>query len=98
VIDRRPNHFGDEQRRYIRLVADLFALLLTRLDLRGQRHHLERAVAGSRIVAAATGILAERRGISVQEAFVSLEHASHTTNRGLRDIAEDVLSSRDLGD
>ena len=96
VVDRRPGHFGPAEQAYARLVADLFALQLDRLETSARAAHLERAARSGRLVGTACGVLAVRRDISPEESFALLRVVSQRSNRRLRDLADDVLLTGDL--
>jgi hypothetical protein len=58
---------------------------------------LEEALVSCRRIGAAMGILMERRKITVEAAFELLKVRSQNTHRKLRDVADDLLFSGDLG-
>jgi hypothetical protein len=58
--------------------------------------NLERALASSRRIGAALGILMYRHKVTIDQAFELLRVASQVTHRKLRDVAEDVLATGEL--
>ena len=59
---------------------------------------LERALLTSRRIGAAVGIVMAGRDISEDAAFAILARASQAENRKLRDIADDLVRTREVGD
>ncbi len=53
--------------------------------------NLQRALGSNRVIGTALGILMAHERISADEAFVRLREASQTSNRKLRDVADDVV-------
>ncbi|MDI1290532.1 MAG: response regulator, partial [bacterium] len=53
--------------------------------------NLQRALGSNRVIGTALGILMANERISADEAFVRLREASQTSNRKLRDVADDVV-------
>ena len=59
-----------------------------------QRAQLERALDSRIEIEQAKGVLAERFGLSMTEAFALLRQAARSHHRKLRDLARDVVVSR----
>ena len=59
---------------------------------------LETALISRIVIEQAKGVLAERHGISVDEAFEPLRRASRNTGRRLHAVAADVVAGRDPTD
>jgi GAF domain-containing protein len=57
---------------------------------------LKVALESSRLIGAAMGVLAERHGITIEEAFELLRVTSNRTNRKLSDLAEELMSTGQL--
>jgi len=73
------------------VVAGACAIGLTAIEQRYRADHLERALASSRQIGAAMGILMATRRLTEQQAFDELRTASQHSHRKLRDVAEEVL-------
>lgn len=85
---RQPNAF-DLERVYplITVLASFCALAVWGGSLADRAKHVEAALASSRDIGAAQGILIERYKVTRDEAFGLLAVASQRSNRKLRDIA-----------
>lgn len=78
------------------VVAGACAIGLTAIEQRYRADHLERALASSRQIGAAMGILMARQRITEEQAFDSLRTASQHNHRKLREVAEEVLLTGEL--
>ena len=58
-----------------------------------RRAQLETALRSRIVIEQAKGILAERFGLEVGQAFILLRRAARSNNRKLRDLAADVVAS-----
>ncbi|HEU5271136.1 MAG TPA: ANTAR domain-containing protein, partial [Jatrophihabitans sp.] len=68
----------------------------TAVEQRYRADHLERALASSRQIGAAMGILMARLRFTEEQAFDALRTASQHSHRKLRDVAEEVLLTGEL--
>jgi hypothetical protein len=78
------------------LAAAALALSLTAISQRERLRNLEIALASSRLIGAAIGILMHRHRWTYQQSFDALRAASQHGHRRLRDIADDVVMLGDL--
>lgn len=79
----------DIDRQMILELHDAGALNLDQVE------QLQTALRTSRIIGQAIGIVMTRRFVTQDEAFTLLRRASNNTNRKLREIAEDIVSTGD---
>jgi hypothetical protein len=84
--------------RLVPAVADSVAIGLHHCGVR-HRHavqveHLQRALSSRVPIEQAKGILAERRGCSVEEAFELLRSAARRSSRRLHDVAREVVEGK----
>ena len=56
-----------------------------------EQEHLKKAIETRDVLATAKGILAEREGVSPEQAFDLLRKASQHLNEKLRDVANEVV-------
>jgi hypothetical protein len=71
--------------------------VLLRLDeADAEALHLKRALAHSRDIGAAVGVLMSRHKVTQDEAFQLLRRASQDHNRKLYDMAQDVIATGEL--
>lgn len=81
--------------------ADMDAILIAVLQAEGtlNKEHaanLEEALRSSRTIGTAIGVVMASRDVSDVEAFELLRKTSMESNRKLRDLAEDVVRTRDV--
>ncbi|MFZ1287644.1 MAG: ANTAR domain-containing protein [Candidatus Phosphoribacter sp.] len=79
--------------------VDVHTLLIAELQAEGlvstkQAHNLEAALRTARTISTAMGILMAKHNLPDAEAFDMLRKASMDSNRKLRDVADEVRSSR----
>jgi ANTAR domain len=77
-------------------VAAACAVGLTAIDQRYRADHLERALASSRRIGAAMGVLMASLRLTEEQAFDALRTVSQHSHRKLRDVADDVLLTGEL--
>jgi len=77
-------------------VAAACAVGLTAIDQRYRADHLERALASSRRIGAAIGVLMSRLRLTEEQAFDALRKVSQHSHRKLREVADDVLLTGEL--
>ena len=65
-------------------------------DLTSQVAHLKAALASNRRIGMALGIAVRQLDVDEDEAFEVLRRISQTSNRKLRDVAEDIIRRRRL--
>jgi GAF domain-containing protein len=94
----RPD--DDAYRSFVTLLARQLTALLTDVRARGEEHrraeHLEVALRTNRTIGTAIGVLVATLRLDPDEAFRLLRAASSTTNRKLREVAEDVVHTGQL--
>ncbi|HEX4251252.1 MAG TPA: GAF and ANTAR domain-containing protein [Pseudonocardia sp.] len=78
------------------LLATHSALAIAADTQRDRADNLERALATSRDIGVAVGVLMTRHELTREQAFTLLRIASQNSNRKLRDLAADVLESGEL--
>lgn len=66
-------------------------------DLDEQVTHLKAALQSNRRIGIAIGIVMSQHRITDEAAFLALRRASQSSNRKLRDVAEDVIYAGHLG-
>lgn len=71
-------------------------LALTAVATRARADQLTEALASSRTIGAAIGVLMARNGWTQDAAFTALREASQHANRKLRDVAADVVSTGEV--
>jgi hypothetical protein len=71
-------------------------LALTAVATRARADQLTEALASSRTIGAAIGVLMARRCCTQDVAFRELREASQNANRKLRDVADDVVATGEL--
>jgi hypothetical protein len=77
-------------------LAGQATIALAYLAERQTRLQLDAALTTNRRIGAALGILMARHRLTHEQAFLSLRQASQNSNRKLRDLAEDILTTGDL--
>jgi GAF domain-containing protein len=93
LVSRQPQAFDDESEHVALLFASHAAVAMSGERARG---HLKTAVSTREVIGQAQGILMERFKISSETAFHMLIVASQNSNRKLRDVAEDLVSTGHL--
>lgn len=93
LISREVNAFDDESEHVALLFASHAAVAMS-----GERarDHLQAAVSTREVIGQAQGILMERFKITSELAFHMLMLASQDSNRKLRDIADELVSTGEL--
>lgn len=71
-------------------------LALAAVATRARADQLTEALASSRTIGAAIGVLMARHGLTQEAAFTALRHASQHANRKLRDVAVDVVATGEV--
>lgn len=93
--------FSEDDRKIARDFAAHAAVVLTNIDVlqnaRDAAGHLRAAMEFRSVIEQAKGILMERHKLTPDQAFRVLAEASMHTNRKLRDVAEDLVLTGDLG-
>lgn len=80
------------------LVPAIEAAMARARDLRalmGHKKQLEQALSGSRDTSVAIGILMERRGLNLQDAFESLRAHARNHNRKLEELSHELVQAED---
>ncbi|MGI9092487.1 MAG: GAF and ANTAR domain-containing protein [Mycobacteriales bacterium] len=85
--------FDDDAVAVGAILAAYCSLALVAEKRGGQVEHLQRALAASREIGMAMGILMTRDQLTEEQAFAQLRAASQTLNRKLRDVAAEVATS-----
>ena len=91
----RPNAFDDESEQVGLMFASHAAVAFADAQKIDQLNH---KAAPRDLIGQAKGILMERYNISSDRAFAVLVRVSQHNNRKLRDVAEELVSSRQLSD
>ena len=91
----RPNAFDDESEHVGLMFASHAAVAFADAQRIDQLNH---KAATRDLIGQAKGILMERYSISADRAFAVLVRVSQHNNRRLRDVAEELVSSRQLSD
>jgi GAF domain-containing protein len=93
LLSRHPHAFDDESEHVALLFASHAAVAMS-----GERarSHLRAAVSTREVIGQAQGILMERFKITGEMAFQILMLASQDSNRKLRDIADELVSTGEL--
>jgi len=101
VYARSAQAFSDDDRRTVVEFASYAGVVLTNMDTlqdaREAAENLRRALASRAVIEQAKGILIERHKLTAGQAFRLLAEASMHQNRRLRDIAEDLVLTGELG-
>ena len=87
---------GSPDTAMVATVAAASAIALTAIDQRYRADHLEQALASSRRIGAAMGILMASQRLTEQQAFDALRTVSQHSHRKLREVAEEVLLTGEL--
>jgi GAF domain-containing protein len=85
--------FGDESEHVALLFAAHAAVAMAGAQ---QQDHLRQALRTRELIGQATGVLIERFKITGDQAFRLLVRASQHTNRKLRDVAEELVTTGEL--
>jgi GAF domain-containing protein len=93
LVSREVNAFDDESEHVALLFASHAAVAMSGERARG---HLQAAVSTREVIGQAQGILMERFKITGEMAFHMLMLASQDSNRKLRDIADELVSTGQL--
>ncbi len=94
LVSREVNAFDDESEHVGLLFASHAAVAMSGERARG---HLRSAVSTREVIGQAQGILMERFKVTGEMAFHMLMLASQDSNRKLRDIADELVSTGRLG-
>ena len=101
VYAARVEAFADGDRQTAVRFADFAAVVLTNmdalLDARELAENLRAAMEFRSVIEQGKGILIERHKLTPNQAFRLLAEASMRSNRKLRDIAENLVLTGDLG-
>jgi len=93
LYSARPGAFDLEAISRASLVAEHAAIAVEAARSDDRADHLEAALAHSRTIGAAIGILVERHRIVPEDAFRQLRETSQHTNRKLADVAADLVET-----
>lgn len=96
LYDERPNFFTDAVREAAAVFADHATIALARVREAQKSRNLENALASSRVIGQAIGILMARYRVREEDAFDLVRLASQTTHRKVRDLAGDIVREGDL--
>lgn len=95
-----PNAFDEEARDYALILAAHAATAISAVRARTagelREAQLAEALRSRDVIGQAKGILMERRGQSADEAFAVLQRASQDLNIKLRDVAQTLVTHRDV--
>jgi len=91
LYSRHPDAFDDESEQVGLLLADQAAAALARAQ---ELDHLQRAAASRDLIGQARGMLMERYGIDDGAAFRVLAEVGRSTDRTLRAVAEELVTTR----
>ena len=95
-----PGAFDEEDVRLAQAFADVAAIgilqerKVTRAEQRARQ--LQHALDGRVVIEQAKGILAERHGVSLGQAFEALRHHARSNNLKVRDVCQHVLDGQAL--
>ena len=93
LMSRHANAFDDESEHVGLLFASHASVAMSGERARG---HLQAAVTTREVIGQAQGILMERFKVTGERAFHMLVLASQHSNRKLRDIADELVSTGQL--
>jgi GAF domain-containing protein len=93
---RQPHIFDDHDLAVAAIIAPFAALAVEHRLRLHDTHHLQEALASSRQIGTAVGIIMARHLVSSSEALARLKRASQDLNRKLRDIAAEVERTGEL--
>ena len=93
MYSRTPRAFDEESEEIGLLFASHAAVALAGAE---HEEHLREAVATRDLIGQAKGILMERYKLTALQAFALLVNASNTTNRKLRDVADELTTTGQL--
>jgi hypothetical protein len=93
IYSRTTAAFDDDAKIVGTLIATHGALAISAAAARENAAHLQRALANSREIGVAMGVLMNQHKISRKQAFDLLRVASQNSNRKLADIATDVADT-----
>jgi GAF domain-containing protein len=100
IYARRPDAFDDASRSVATRVAPYAAVATGNLyayqSARDMADNLQTALESRAVIDQAKGILMERHKLTADQAFQLLARVSMTTNRKLRDIADDLVRTGEL--
>ena len=100
IYAREPRAFDEDSRtaatRFATYVAVAAGNLHAYRSARDRADHLQTALDTRGVIDQAKGILMQRHKLTADQAFQLLVRASMTTNRKLRDIADDLVHTGDL--
>lgn len=88
-----PDHFTTEAIARARVLAEHAVVAIQLAKVADEAMNLELALARSRAIGAAMGILMERHRLTAADAFARLRDTSQNTNRKLADVADDVVET-----
>jgi hypothetical protein len=102
LYSRLPAAFGATDRAKALLLATLAGLALTSAEQREhdeqQMVNLQAALSTRELIGQAQGILMERERITAADAFDVLRRASQHLNVKLRDVAQTLIETGEIGD
>lgn len=94
LYSRHANAFTDESEHIGLLVAAHAAVAFAEAQ---RTEQLTEALSTRDLIGQAKGILMERHKLTAQQAFLLLSRASQDTNKKLRDVADQLVNSGELG-
>jgi hypothetical protein len=90
LYSSEPGAFGEESEQVGLLFASHAAVAFADAQ---KMDHLDRAIAGRDLIGQAKGMLMERYGIDPDGAFRVLARVSQSSNRPLRDVAQELVTT-----
>ncbi|WP_375426100.1 ANTAR domain-containing protein [uncultured Friedmanniella sp.] len=93
VYDRRPGYFSADRQRYVRLLAELSALALSRVAAGREAGQLAAGLRSRGEIGTAVGLLMATLGVEADAAFDLLRVTSQRRNRKLVDLAREVVAT-----
>ena len=92
----RVGAFGDQEVERALMVASVAGVALSAAGAVDRADGLEAALHNSRTIGMALGLLAERQGLTEDQAFELLRQASMCSNRKLAELADDLVHGGEL--
>lgn len=90
-LTEKPREFSDDDVAFAHIFGRHAALAL---EAAHYRKHMQIALDGRKLIGQAQGILMERYQLDDQQAFALLQRLSQTSNRKLREIAAELVTTR----
>ena len=96
VYSRTLDSFDERAQTLCMLLATHGGLAVSRVVERERASNLELALANSRQIGTAIGILMSSRKVTAEQAFAMLRISSQASNRRVRSVADDVVTEGEL--